>query len=95
MRPESAVIPVVRLSVKPNYPFEMSRSSTEGYATVEFIVTSSGDVLDAHAIDSSHREFEQPAIDAIMKWKFRPGRKGGRAVNTNRVRQQITFTLNK
>lgn len=86
-------IPVVRLSVKPNYPFEMSRNSIEGYATVQFIVTSVGDVLDAHAIDSSHREFEQPAIDAVTKWKFRPGKKGGRSVNTNKVQQKILFTL--
>jgi len=88
-------IPVPRLRVNAIYPLDLKRTGIAGYATVEFIVTSSGDVLNAHAIDSSHRGFEQAAIDAVMKWKFRPGRKAGRAVNTNRVQQKITFTLNE
>lgn len=88
-------IPVARLRVAAVYPLDLKRNSVEGYATVEFIVTSSGDVLNAHVVDSSNLGFERPAIEAIMKWKFRPGRKGGRVVNTGRVQQQFTFALNQ
>lgn len=85
--------PVLRVPVNPNYPFEMRRAGISGEVIVEFIVDSSGNVVAMQVIRSSQREFEQPALQAVQKWKFRPGRKGGRNVNT-RVQQAITFNLN-
>ncbi len=85
--------PVPRVQVAPTFPFEMRRAGISGEVLVEFIVDSRGDVVAAQVIRSSQREFEQPALLAVEKWKFRPGRKGGRAVNT-RVQQPITFNLN-
>lgn len=87
-------VPVPRVQMKPNYPYEMSRNGITGHAVVAFIVTSMGDVVDAYAVSSSHREFEQPAVEAVMRWKFRPGKKGGRAVNT-KVHQKIVFSLDQ
>ena len=60
---------------------------------VEFIVDSKGDARNAFAVRSTKREFEQSAVQAVNKWKFRPGRKGGRAVNT-RMQIPIVFKLN-
>ncbi len=77
----------------PNYPFEMRRAGISGEVTVAFIVGSSGDVVEAYAIKSTQREFEQPAVQAVLKWKWRPGRKGGRAVNT-KMAIPIAFNLN-
>lgn len=85
--------PVLRVPVQPNYPFEMRRAGISGEVLVEYIVDSSGRVSQAQVVRSSQREFEQPAMQAVLKWQFRPGRKGGRAVNT-RVQQVITFNLN-
>ena len=85
--------PVLRVPVNPTYPFDMRRAGISGEVVVEFIVDSKGDVVAVQVIRSSQREFEQPATQAVQKWKFRPGRKGGRAVNT-RVQQAITFNLN-
>jgi periplasmic protein TonB len=85
--------PVLRVPVSPTYPFEMRRAGISGEVLVEFIVDTKGDVVAVQVIRSSQREFEQPAIQAVQKWKFRPGRKGGRAVNT-RAQQPITFNLN-
>ena len=59
---------------------------------IEFIINSSGDVTQAQVMKSSHREFEVPAQQALLKWKFKPGRRGGRAVNT-RASQLIEFNL--
>ena len=59
---------------------------------VAFIITSTGDVVDAYAVSSSRREFERPAVEAVMRWKFRPGKKGGHVVNT-KARVPIKFTL--
>jgi len=85
--------PVLRVPVNPNYPFEMRRAGISGQVTVEFIVDSNGNVVAVQVVNSSQREFELPAVQAVQKWKFKPGRKGGRAVNT-RVQQVITFNLN-
>jgi protein TonB len=76
----------------PNYPYDMRREQIEGEVYVAFILTSTGDVVDAYAVRSSRREFERPAIDAVMKWKFRPGKRGGRAVNT-KMEVPIRFSL--
>lgn len=86
--------PVLRVPVQPNYPFEMRRAGISGEVLVEYIVDSNGRVNAAQVVRSSQREFEQPAMQAVLKWQFRPGRKGGRAVNT-RVQQIITFNLNE
>jgi len=59
---------------------------------VGFIITSRGEVVEAHIISSSHPGFERSALSAIGKWKFRPGMKNGQKVNT-RVEQPLTFVL--
>lgn len=83
--------PIVRTS--PITPFEMRRAGIKGDVIIEFIVDTSGNVREPAIIQSSHPAFEQAAIDAVLRWKFKPGRKGGAAQNT-RVRQAIAFTLN-
>jgi periplasmic protein TonB len=85
--------PSPRFQAKPQYPFEMRRAGISGEVVVEFLVDTNGDVQDAHAIRSSQREFEAAAVAAVAKWKFKPGRKGGREVLT-RMHVPIVFTLN-
>lgn len=87
-------VPVPTARISPNYPFEMRRAGISGTVTLEFIVSSSGEVVAVQVIKSSQREFEQPAMQAVSKWKFKPGKKGGRAVNT-RCSIDIPFTLNE
>lgn len=86
-------IPVPQFQAKPVYPFEMRRAGIAGEVVVDFIVDNTGAVQNAYAIRSSQREFEQAAVTAVMKWKFKPGRKGGRAVNTH-MQVPIVFSLN-
>jgi protein TonB len=84
--------PVARVQPGPQYPYEMSRAGISGDVVVEFIINSNGDVVDTRVVRSSHREFEIPAMQAVQKWKFKAGRKGGRAVNV-RASQLIEFNL--
>ncbi|MEO6005949.1 MAG: TonB family protein [Opitutus sp.] len=84
--------PQARAKVPPQYPFEMRRAGITGEVLVEFIVDANGDVRNAFAVRSTQREFETAAVQAVSKWKFRPGKKGGRAVNT-RMQQPISFSL--
>ena len=84
--------PSAKFQGPPNYPFEMRRAGISGEVMVAFIVSSSGDVVEAYAVKSTQREFEAPAVQAVLKWKFRPGRKSGRAVNT-KMMVPIAFNL--
>jgi len=84
--------PVALLQDQPVYPAEMSREGINGEVAVEFILNTSGDVVETRVVRSSRAEFEAPAIAAVKKWKFRPGKKGGKAVNV-RAAQLIKFDL--
>jgi len=84
--------PVPTFRNRPVHPYEMRRDGIEGKVMVEMVVDSAGDVIEARAVESSRREFESAAVQAVLKWKFRPGRKGGAAVNT-RMRVWINFNL--
>jgi len=84
--------PVARVQPQPTYPYEMSRAGISGEVVVEFIINSNGDVIQTQVTRSSHREFEVPAVTAVQKWKFKPGRKGGRPVNV-RAQQLLEFNL--
>ena len=80
-----------RVKVGPTYPSDLKRQGISGQAIVEFIVDTNGNVTAAQIVRSTHREFEAPSLAAILKWKFRPGKKGGRTVNV-RVQQPFDFT---
>lgn len=86
-------IPQATIQVKPQYPFEMRRAGISGQVLVDFIVDTDGNVRNAYAASSTQRDFEQAAVTAVSKWKFKPGRKGGRAVNTH-MQVPIVFSLN-
>lgn len=87
-------IPVAQFQARPQYPFEMRRAGINGEVVVDFIVDTAGTVQNAYAIRSTQREFEAAAVQAVSKWKFKPGRKGGRAVNTH-MQVPIVFSLNE
>jgi protein TonB len=72
----------------------MRRAGISGEVVVDFIVDTNGEVRNAYAAHSSQREFEAAAVQAVSKWKFRPGRKNGHAVFTH-MQVPIVFTLNE
>jgi len=82
--------PVARVRQAPSYPYDMRRAGINGSVVVEFIISTEGDVIQTQIVRSSHREFEMPALQAVQKWKFKPGRKGGRVVNV-RASQLLEF----
>jgi len=59
---------------------------------VEFIVDTAGYVVNPVIIDSTHPGFNGPALEGVRKWKFRPGMKAGRKVNT-RMQVPIVFRV--
>ncbi len=85
--------PVARFQARPQYPFALRRGGVAGEAVVDFIVDTNGDVRNAYAIRATHADFGKAAVAAVEQWKFKPGRKGGRDVNTH-MQVPIVFTLN-
>jgi protein TonB len=86
--------PVAKFQARPTFPFEMRRAGISGEVQVDFIVDTNGDVRNAFAVHSSQREFEGPAVQAVSRWKFKPGRKNGHAVFTH-MQVPIVFTLSE
>ena len=84
--------PVPRFRAQPAYPFEMKRQGVSAEVLIEFICDGNGDVRDARVIKSENSAFDAAALDAIYKWKFRPGKKGGRPVNA-RMQQPFVFSI--
>jgi protein TonB len=72
----------------PVFPPELRKEYAESAVLLEFIITAKGEVVAPRSLASDHRRFEEAAIRAVEKWRFRPGYKGGRPVNT---RTQITI----
>ena len=66
------------------------RRKAPGKVNVIFIVDENGRVADARVRSSSDPVFEDPALKAVQKWKFEPGKRGGRAVRF-RMLAPITF----
>ena len=86
--PESNVnaLPVQIVRNNPQYPFELRQQGITGSAVVEFIVSTTGDVVEAHAVSATHPAFGAAAVAAVYRWKFKPAVRNGRPVN---VRMQI------
>ncbi len=74
----------------PIFPFHLKREALTGTVRVEFIVDTEGRVLNAFAVSSTHSGFEEAAVSGVSRWKFRPGMKAGRKVNT-RMQVPILF----
>ena len=68
--------------VAPVYPGELRKAKIEGSVTLVFILNEDGRVEEPRVENSSQPEFEKPALEAIRKWRFRPGKKAGQAVRT-------------
>jgi protein TonB len=78
--------------VPPQYPPELRKARIEGLVTVAFVLNEDGRVEDPRVEASSRAEFEKPALEAIRKWRFRPGIKEGKAVRSF-VRVPIRFRV--
>jgi protein TonB len=85
--------PELIASVAPIYPSAMKKAKVEGTVTLIFILNEQGSVEDAQIQRSSRQEFERPALDALKKWKFKPGMKDGEAVRTY-MKLPIRFRIN-
>lgn len=79
---------------RPIYPEALRADGIEGRAEISIIVDKDGNVRSPLVVTATRPEFGEAALAAVSQWKFTPGVKGGRKVNT-RVAIPIVFTPGK
>jgi protein TonB len=72
--------PMPTKTVPPIYPSALKRDGISGMVTMSITVDETGSVLNPVVKKSTRSEFEQPALDAVLKWKFSPAKKDGKPV---------------
>ncbi len=81
--------------IPPRYPYRAERKRIEGWVKVSFVITEQGTVQDAVVIDAQPRGvFDMAALQAILKWRFKPRIRNGKPVAT-RADQIINFKLSQ
>ncbi len=74
-------VPNAKMQLPPDYPAALRQAGVGGLVMVEFEVNPEGRVVRADAIRCSRREFAEPAVRAVKKWRFEAGRRNGKAVS--------------
>lgn len=94
---ESELFSIADLEQPPRVVFQAQptlssalRSRTPGEVKVIFVVDAEGVVHTPRAQASTDPMLEGPAVDAVKRWRFEPGRRGGQAVSC-RMRVSISF----
>ncbi len=83
----------VRISaVAPLYPRHLKRAGVQGFVRLSIIIDTDGNVRETKPVSSTHPDFAEAAVTAILKWKFKPAYKDGLPVKVRRI-QPITFNL--
>ena len=83
--------PVCR--VPPTYPRRAKQAGIEGYVTMVVTIRPDGTVSNASVMEAEPpRLFDEAALAAMRRWKFRPKIVDGTPV-AQRARQTIEFTL--
>ncbi len=85
--------PVYRVS--PEYPPAAAKAKKEGWAQIEFTISSMGFVESPVILQSSDEIFNKPALDVIEKWRYAPQFVDGKPVKTEKVKQVIRYVLEK
>lgn len=83
--------PSALIMSKPQYPYSMQQSKQKGEVVVEFVLDPEGNVHRARAVKSTNREFEQAAIDCVIRSTWNPAKKDAKPVAC-KVRIPILFS---
>lgn len=84
--------PAVIFKVDPEYSEEARKAKYSGTVMLAVIVDAEGHARDIHVVKSLGMGLDEKAIEAVEKWKFKPGMKSGQAVNV-RATIEVNFRL--
>ena len=87
-------VPLVR--VNPQYPARAMQRGIEGWVQLRFTVSAAGTVKDVQVEKAEPRNyFEQAAINAVSRYKYKPSVINGKPTDTPGVRVILNFNLNR
>jgi TonB family protein len=84
--------PVCTYKVEPEYSEEARKARYQGTVVLQVIVDAAGHVVNPRVIHSLGLGLDEKAMEAVMKWKFRPGYKNGKAVAVM-AQVEVSFRL--
>ncbi len=80
--------------IPPQYPRDAARAGVTGWVQLEVTVNADGSVRGAKVTDAKPKGiFEAAAVQAVMRWKFKPKIQDGKPVE-QKGSQKIEFNLN-
>ncbi len=77
--------PVPVKTPPPEYPSRMAKDGISGMVAIRVDIDENGAVTACSVSKSSNAEFDQPALNAVKNWKFKPAQKGGSPVKVSLV----------
>ena len=89
---ENLMPPKALSQSRPEYPIAMRRYGLRGEVTIEFTVSSEGAVKSPVIISSNNPAFDEPALRALLAWKFQPATRNGQPVEL-KLRVPIIFQI--
>jgi periplasmic protein TonB len=85
-------LPIVKAAAV--YPRRAQARGIQGFVVVEFVVTKTGAVKDPIVVKASPEGvFERAALDAVVKFKYKPRVVDGVAMEVTGVQNRITFEI--
>lgn len=86
-------LPIVKVQAK--YPSRALSRGTEGYCTVEYTVTKTGETRDIKVVDCPETVFASASIKAAEKFKYKPRVVDGEPIEVPRVQNRFIFEMAK
>jgi len=86
----SAPVPIHR--AEPEYTEEARNAKIEGSVLIKCVIDENGIPTDPKVERSLEKGLDEKAVEAVKKWRFKPGLKDGKPVPAN-VSIQINFRL--
>jgi len=91
---DAEAVPIVR--IEPLYPRDAAQRGIEGWVVVVFDIDPTGAVVGARVLESEPRRvFDQAALSAVRKWKYKAGIADGQRYVTKGVRVRLAFRLER
>ncbi len=84
--------PVVVVKIDPEYSEEARKVKLSGSVLLAIVVDTEGRARDIHVAKSLGMGLDEKAIEAVEKWRFKPGMRNGQAVNV-RATIEVNFRL--
>jgi protein TonB len=69
--------PVPVRTVAPDFPNDLRNKGISGIVMVNVLIDAQGNPQDLKVTKSSNSAFEEPAVEALRKWKFKPAERDG------------------